>query len=149
MKKEAQRSEQTHWVSPHIRGMDNSPNNTRVPTTIITTSFIDTKQNADVNFIDSSMKQNHSNNKIYEQMSENKQCTEQEDMTQSSNENCENIYTMTSSSRNSKRKKDEDTLHVKFDLDVVPNYRSHQKRSSYQLMQEMEMGEREVMIAKI
>lgn len=127
-KNELQRKQQTHWISPHIRSLENSPNTARSSTAaaaIHTTSFI-TNKNEDSD--------TEENNKIKVR---NKEDIINKDSVQNLLGNDIQQSKPPSGGENQKP----GTIRVHFDLPEAQNFKSHQKRSSYHLMQELNLEE--------
>lgn len=128
-KTEIQRKQQTHWISPHIRSLENSPNTARSTTAtaaVHTTSFI-TNKNEDSD--------TEENKKI---KVKNKEDIINKDSVQNLLGN--DIQQSKQSPGGAENHKG-GTIRVHFDLPESQNYKSHQKRSSYHLMQELNLEE--------
>ncbi|XP_021357854.1 tolloid-like protein 1 isoform X2 [Mizuhopecten yessoensis] len=150
-KKEAQRNEQTHWVSPHIRSLEQSPNPGR-STTMLTTSFVSSKPFTDIDYKDNPViKENVENSNKSDNLSNTVSSVENTPKKVVNNKKGPEIEEneIVVPSIDNKKGYNNEEPHVQFEMDTIPNFRTHQKRSSYHLMQELNLGESEIMIAKI
>lgn len=150
-KKEAQRNEQTHWVSPHIRSLEQSPNPGR-STTMLTTSFVSSKPFTDIDYKDNPIiKENFENSNKSDNVSNTVSSVENTPKKIANNKKCPEVEEkeIVVTAIDNKKGYNNEEPHVQFEMDTIPNFRTHQKRSSYHLMQELNLGESEIMIAKI
>ncbi|KAK3090468.1 hypothetical protein FSP39_012126 [Pinctada imbricata] len=133
IKTEAQMAQQTHWVSPHIRSLDSSPTQNR--TTIHTTSFVSDKHSSDPDLSDSKrvtiVDNNKSELKNYSRGSPN--CNDISN-SRKSNQTVNQKVTPIEDDR-----KEVTHVHLEPINNIPPNFKSHQKRSSYHLMQELNL----------
>lgn len=148
-KKSAQRNEQTHWVSPHIRNLEQSPNPGR-SSTMLTTSFVSSKPFTDLDYKDNPViKENYENSNKSDNQSNTISSVENTPKKIVNNKKSPEVEEIVAPSIENKKGYNNDEPRVQFEMDTIPNFRTHQKRSSYHLMQELNLGESEVMIAKI
>lgn len=133
-------SPQTHWVSPHIRSLENSPVTNRSPL-IHTTSFVTSKHSANP---ESSPKRDSKRVTIVDHldMEEFKRSPERNNVNggvQLHEANRDRKHIVTPCGENN-IKEVATRVHVDGALRTPPqHYRTHQKRPSYHLMQEFNM----------